>query len=126
MSAAIPSWAVRGAKVVCVDGFEDAMAPYVIDPDRLMVYPQIGTVYTIREVRVRFVTEYGDVMVGVLLHELHNPKCTGGSATGEETAWWVGGFRPLTSIDNDVEARIFNSKHSKAGRAASPSETEAA
>jgi hypothetical protein len=59
----------------------------------------------VREVRVRYVTEWGgDVLVGITLDEVVNPIASGGSSTGEEPGWHVDCFRPLVrrSAETDV------------------------
>jgi hypothetical protein len=100
----IPSWAVRRAKVVCIMNSWDESAR--VDPAGLMVAPVAGEEYTIREVRVRYVSEHNAVAVGILLDEIRNPIAEGGSATGEEPAWWVGGFRPLKTQAAEREIEI--------------------
>ena len=104
----IPGWAVRGAKVECVEpsGWSD-MRNNVRDEGDLMSYPQLNAVYTIREVRVRFVPEWGQVLIGVLLDEVENPIAEGGSATGEEPAFDVRGFRPVTSNAAERDVELF-------------------
>lgn len=48
----IPSWAVRGSKVVCIvrDGWDDTRGK-IVDPEGVMTYPVAKLIYTIREVR---------------------------------------------------------------------------
>lgn len=105
MNTDIPSWAVRGSKVICLERDRwSAMRQRVEDPHGLMSYPEFALVYTLREVRVRFVPEWNEVMVGVLLEEVENPVATGGSATGEEPAWDIRGFAPIV-MDRKRAAR---------------------
>lgn len=111
---AIPSWAVRGAKVVCVEADFDLAFNKINDPSGLMSFPALGEVYTIREVRVRYVTEFdgGEVLVGLLLNEVLNPVAVGGSATGEEPGFDVLCFRPLVEAahEAEIEARLYHKK----------------
>lgn len=97
--ADIPSWAVRGSKVsyVGAEWTPERIAENCIrDPGGITRYPVHGGEYTIREVRVRFVSEFMEVLVGLLLDEIRNPCAdAGGSANGEEMGFWIGGFRPL-------------------------------
>jgi len=79
---------------------------HVVDPEGLMSYPAKDAVYTIREVRVRYVTEWNELLVGILLVELVNPIAAGGSATGEEPAWDIRSFRPLVSDAAEREADV--------------------
>lgn len=117
----IPAWAVRKAKVVCIerDGWND-MRNKVTDEADLMSYPQFGETYTIREVRVRFVPEWGEVLVGVLLHEVSNPIAEGGSAFGEEPGFDVRGFRPVVSkaAEQDIAEHFSDLLSAKAPQGA--------
>ena len=105
----IPGWAVRGSKLVCVEpsGWSD-MRNKVTDDFDTMSYPQLDEVYTIREVRVRFVPEWGEVLIGLLLDEIENPIADGGSAGGEEPGFDVRGFRPLASRAAETDVAIFS------------------
>lgn len=104
MSANIPNWAVRGARCVFVGSHFDPAENKITDPAGLIKYPVTNEVYTVREVRVRLVPEFGnEVMVGILLREIVNPIATAGSGAGGEMAFWIGDFRPLASIASDVE-----------------------
>jgi len=101
----IPSWAVRGSKVVCIEqGWERASA-HISDPYGLITYPVYRTTYTIREVRVRYVSEHNEVLIGVLLDEIVNPIAEGGSATGEEMGWDIRAFSPVKRASAVAEAR---------------------
>lgn len=104
----IPSWAVRGAKVVFVGGEYDPALNAIHDPAGVLKYPERGEAYTIREVRVRFVTEVMELIVGVLLDEIENPIADGGSATGEEMGFDVRDFRPLkrAKAERDMELEV--------------------
>lgn len=104
----IPGWAVRGSKVVCVepDGWRE-LRNNIVDPDGVMRFPERGETYTIREVRVRFVTEWNELLVGVLLDEVANPIAEGGSSTGEEPGFDIRGFRPVTSRAMERDIEIF-------------------
>lgn len=92
----IPSWAVKGAKVVLVDG-QRGIEPYDTDA-------KVGDVCEILEVR-----RFGDT-----------PACRVREVSGR---WWnnaneycrLSRFRPLVedTDDNEVEARIFNAKHKR-------------
>lgn len=94
----IPGWAVRGAKVMCIEKDNWGVSrPFIVDEAGQLTFPQNGEVYTIREVRVRFVTEHMQLMVGVLLDEVVNPVASFGSATGEEMCFDINGFRPLVA-----------------------------
>lgn len=103
----IPSWAVRGSKVVCVEPDDWSIArSFINDPAGLMTFPVEGETYTIREVRVRYVSEQNEVLVGVLLNEVVNPVCDGGSATGEEAGWDIRSFAPVKHAKQSVEQRV--------------------
>jgi hypothetical protein len=94
----IPSWAVRGSRVACLHDDWSVMQQYIVDPEGLARFPTTDVPYTIREVRIRYVSEYSEVIVGVLLEEVVNPIAEGGSATGEEMAFDVRCFRPLQRV----------------------------
>lgn len=94
---AVPPWAVRGAKVVCVEVFEPEPG-IVYDPYGQLRYPQLGEVYTVRDVSIRFTSERMDVLCGLLLDEIRNPPATSGSAAGSEMYFHVGGFRPVRRV----------------------------
>lgn len=101
----IPSWAVRGAKVICIaDGFDED--PTIVDPRGLLRFPRLGFEYTIREVRVRYVSERSEVAVGILLREIENPIADCGSATGEEPGFAVQGFQPVKGVRAEVEREL--------------------
>lgn len=67
----------------------------IYDPYGLLTFPEDGEVYTIREVRVRFVSEFMTVRVGLLLEEIENPITSEGSGAGEDMAFDARMFRPL-------------------------------
>ena len=100
----IPSWAVRRAKVMCV--IDDWILDHIDDPAGLMTYPRKGVEYTIREVRVRYVSEASELIVGILLEEVQNPIASGGSATGEEMGWDVRCFAPLVSMHVKMQEQV--------------------
>jgi hypothetical protein len=103
----IPSWAVRGSKVICVERDDWEMTRRVVkDPEGLVTFPVFGETYTIREVRVRWVTEYNALLIGVLLEEIANPIADAGSATGEEMAWHIDGFQPVRRAKQRAEIRV--------------------
>lgn len=110
----IPSWAVRGAKVVCI--LDDWDTAHTIDPMGVMAFPKKDEIYTIREVRVRFVSEWSEVMVGVLVVEISNPVSEAGSATGEEFGFDIRCFRPLVQKDEEIEAQIYQTRRHRATR----------
>jgi hypothetical protein len=100
----IPSWAVRGAKVICIaEGFDQTV---VDDPLGELRWPSYGVEYTIREVRVRFLTEYMELGIGVLLHEIENPIAAGGSSTGEEPGFHISAFQPVKPVRAETEIKI--------------------
>jgi hypothetical protein len=100
----IPSWAVRRSKVMCV--VDDWVLDHVTDPYGLMTYPTKGAIYTVREVRVRYVSEVNELTVGILLDEIENPIATGGSASGEEMGWDVRCFAPLVSRHVKMQEQV--------------------
>lgn len=103
----LPSWAVRGAKCVFVGGEFTSETCKFGDPGGLLRFPVRGPVYTIREVRIRLVPEFGnEVVVGILLDEVRNPVADGGSAAGGEMAFDIREFRPLASLAGDIGAHF--------------------
>lgn len=85
----IPSWAVRGAKVVCVDAFIDAARHHKI------IVPLVqNEVYTIREVTPR------PDGVGILLDEIVNEKSV--VFPDLEYAYRIQRFRPLIALEDDI------------------------
>lgn len=92
----LPSWCVRGAEVICVtpDDWAELKA-LVVDPFGVMRYPEAGERYTIRRVRMEFVPEYMEVIVGLELEEIITPIASGGSGKGGEIAWDVRAFQPV-------------------------------
>jgi hypothetical protein len=103
----IPSWAVRGSRVVCVieDGWAAARSK-IVDPEEEMTFPVRGLIYTIREVRVRYVPEWNEVLVGVLVEEVVNPIASGGSAGGEEPSWDIRAFAPVRTARQRAQAEV--------------------
>lgn len=83
----IPSWAVRGAKVVCICGFPDAEAAGVLAP-------QVGQIYTIRAI-----DHEPPFAVCFWLEEVGRGfKCS----DGIEPSFYAGNFRPLTRQETDL------------------------
>ena len=84
----IPSWAVRGARVVCIDasGFEGDFG------DWGGTYPVLNGVYTIRG----FDTDFG----GFLLVEIPGPA-----------AWSYRRFKPAVTARDDLEAHFTSLLH---------------
>lgn len=78
----------------------------ITDPAGLMTFPMFEGTYTIRQVRVRYVSEWNEVLIGVLLDEVVNPIADGGSATGEEPGWDIRAFAPLRAAKQRVEAKV--------------------
>lgn len=105
--ANVPSWCVRGAQVVCTvpDDWED-IKRYVTDPAGLMVYPVRGETYTIRKVRLAYVPEYMEVLIGLELVEIITPIAEGGSGKGGEIAWDVNAFQPVKHARAEIEQRV--------------------
>ena len=115
--ATLPSWAVRGAKVVCIEPNNWAETRAVVeDPYELIQYPQHGETSTIREVNVRFVPEYMEVIIGVLLREVVNIPADGGSAAGHEMAWDIRGFAPVVAAKHERRADVGDGQLSGTNR----------
>jgi hypothetical protein len=98
MSGAIPAWAVRGAKVVCVN---DRPLPGSIWWDDA---PQKGAIYTVERARVLatgepvlYLSEIARSPATILEH-------------GGETGYGIFRFRPVHSID-DPRADVALFKH---------------
>ncbi len=108
MNVDIPSWAVRGSKIICIErtGWAE-VRKFTDDPYGQMTWPEFAGIYTIREVRIRFVTEYGEVLIGVLLEEVENPVAGGGSSTGEEPGFDIRGFAPIVLERRRAEAEVL-------------------
>lgn len=95
----LPSWARKGAKVVCIGSFE---ASRCFRWERL---PVVGAVYTIRSVTI--------VPEGVYLRfrEIRNWPAPYDDSFGE-CRFTVAKFRPLIEgqSDDEVEARLYHKK----------------
>lgn len=107
MNVDLPSWAVRGSKIICIERTRWAeVRAHVDDPFGLMTWPEFAGIYTIREVRIRYVSEWNEVLIGVLLEEVENPIATGGSSTGEEPSWDIRGFAPVVLERKRAEVSV--------------------
>lgn len=91
----IPSWAVKGAKVVCVDA----------TPNQFGVLLTKGDVYTVRGISV--MDTYGEN--GLLLEEVS----TGGafSWNGEEVGFAFRRFRPAITQSDDISTHFSHHLH---------------
>lgn len=89
----IPSWAVRGTKVVCVLPVPAVNLPVGV------VAPEVGNVYTIREI----ITEDGEAYL--LLVGIVNAVQDFADGT-REPAFHVEGFRPLVTIEDDISTHF--------------------
>lgn len=93
--SAIPSWAVRGAKVVCIDNRWPEDTWYGAE-----VMPSLDTPYTIRAVRQHVGGEFG-----LLLAEIRNPVLY--YADGAREAFFhIKRFRPLITQQDDIETHF--------------------
>jgi hypothetical protein len=94
----LPSWARVGAKVICIlsDWTPDERAAY-----RDVSFPVEGATYTIREVT----TTYWDGVVCLRLEEICNPVIMWRDGAAE-AAFDVGRFRPLHTLETDLEAHF--------------------
>jgi hypothetical protein len=94
---AIPSWAVRGRKVVCVDG-----SPPPDRADHYRAWPEQGAVYTIREVLWVETLQMYQVRLVEIQNAVHWYKNTGDF----EPAYALRRFKPLVTIEDDMEAHF--------------------
>jgi len=85
----IPSWAYRGAKVVCVKNFPRAEVEGVN-------HPHVNSVYTIREIDP---VPPGDC---IRLAEVIGHICL----DGHEASWGIECFRPLITQSDDISAHF--------------------
>ena len=90
----VPSWAVRGAKVVCI-------RPQTAPGYGWEIQPQIGATYTIREVYYR----------GLLLEEIVNHPSTyrdqfTGAIDFVEMGFVIERFSPVRTLENDLETHF--------------------
>lgn len=99
----VPSWAVPGAMVVCVDdrlgAYLKTHIRYVGGLDGLTA----GRVYTIWSV-------YWTGSLGHYCLELAEIERPCPSDTQPELGFCIYRFRPLTSTDNEVETRLYRTK----------------
>jgi hypothetical protein len=90
----VPSWARKGAKVVCIGGWEHR-GGYGDE-----VLPEVGETYTIRTVEFSL---DGDVCLR--LEEIVNARRS--YSTGlDECQFYVGRFRPLVTLEDDVKTHF--------------------
>lgn len=89
----IPSWAVRGAKVVFIVDYKPHDMRGVVD------YPKFNCIYTIRQVMVMPSGAY------LLLEEIVNPIVMTQEGLRERAAE-IQYFRPLHTIETDIEAHF--------------------
>lgn len=94
MTDITPSWAVPGAKVVCVTA-DLAASPDTIRTDGNMDGLTSDRVYTIRETVVDHVTS----LLALRLHEIHR----GGYPGRPERGYWIGRFRPAVEPKSEAE-----------------------
>lgn len=95
--SALPSWARKGVKVVCVD------VPWTQPPYPDEVYPTVGSVYTIR----RVVHETSGTHL--ILREIRNPimlmRSPSFGLVADEICFHISHFRPLVSDDDEAFER---------------------
>lgn len=87
----IPSWAIRGAKIVRVE-------PVYAARHAASVVPVVGQTYTIREV---FLAKGGRPAV-----RLVEITCSWSDARNYERGWVLSHFRPLVSLQDDISAHF--------------------
>lgn len=105
LGGGIPSWAVKGARVVCVDDAD--FGGYGFEAT-----PQAGGVYTIRqvvwcEVHASWQARLMEVANPALIYP-DGPEMW-------EPAFDLGRFRPVVELksDNEIEAQIFRNRKQK-------------
>lgn len=92
-----------GQKVICVGGSEAALPPHQRAFWRVwrqqwgVAAPAKGSVYTIREIRIR-----KDGTQGVRLVEIINPICEWKDAPPQEPWYHACDFRPLQKRETDI------------------------
>lgn len=96
----IPAWAVRGAKVVCVERGEERNRGFV-------TYPVVGQVYTIRQVLDH---PYGGA--GIRLVEIENPALpyvvkAGDTPRKHEASWMLHRFQPVITRTLEQDSTMF-------------------
>lgn len=93
--SSIPSWAVRGARVVCIESF---IYRNSVQREHAPVLPQKGTAYTIADVDICGSTGVVDL---ILVEIVTKPF------RGEEIAWDIDHFRPLVTRTQEQDLAIF-------------------